>query len=120
MSVSSSRLAKRMPGTRMAPGGSIRHAYVDSRLRRERSMSVPPGQIHGRSDIHDALGDPFALPVAIDLEFGIGDALDLDGRRVAAHVDGLSRRGAGERTHLGRAGRPRRFGRRTLQGRNIE
>src|SRR5512139_68617 len=85
----SGSLAKRIPGTRIFPRGSIHHSCSERRFRRERSTVVL------RSDVHDALGDPRAA-LAGDAEAGPGGPLHLDGGVVPVHRHRLAEGTTGE------------------------
>src|SRR5512139_1121954 len=84
----SGSLAKRTPGTRIFPRGSITHSNSERRFSRERSTVVL------RSHVHDALGDPRPA-LARDPESRPRRPLHLDRRAVARHVHRLAE-GAGD------------------------
>src|SRR5512137_1393829 len=75
MARTSGSLAKRTPGTRIFPRGSIAHSNSERRVSRERSTGAL------RSDVHDALGDP-RRALAGDPEARPRRPFDLDRRVV--------------------------------------
>src|SRR3990172_9169353 len=78
MARTSGSLAKRTPGTRILPRGSIAHSCSDRRVRSERSTDF-------LLDVHHALHDPGPVRLACHAEGGHGCALDLDRGLVTLH-----------------------------------
>src|SRR3972149_10673199 len=78
MARTSGSLAKRTPGTRIFPRGSIAHSCSDRRVRSERSTCI-------LSDVDYALRDPRPVRLVRHAEGGHGCALDLDRGLVTLH-----------------------------------